>query len=76
MWDVDDFMEEYYGYRPTEMITLEEFEEFKDENGYEEWDYPLDEYEHIAENKVKCEAVRFSEAFPGGYDYRFCEIPS
>ncbi len=74
MIDIQDFIETYYGDRPTEMFTVEEFENYKEENGYEEWDYPLDEYKHIAENDINCEPVRFSEPY-GGYDYRFCEIP-
>lgn len=72
MWDIEDFMEDYYGYRPAKMITLEEFEEWKKDNDYEEWDYPLEEYEHIAENEIKCVPVRFNGM---SYDYRFCEIP-
>ena len=74
MWDIEDFMEDYYGYRPAEMITLEEFEEWKKDNDCKERDYSLYEYEHIAENGIECEPVRFSELY-GGYDYRFCEIP-
>jgi len=74
MWDIEDFMEEYYDYRPTEMLTLEEWETYKEENGIEEWDYPLEEYGHLVENNLKCVPVRFSELY-GGYNYRWCEIP-
>ena len=74
MIDIEDFMEEYYGYRPVEMLTLEEWEEYKESKGYEEWDYPLEEYKHIAENDIECEPVRFMDSY-GGYEYRFCEVP-
>jgi hypothetical protein len=54
------------------LIAQKEFEEWKEDNDYEEWDYPLEEYEHIAENEIKCVPVRFNGM---SYDYRFCEIP-
>ena len=73
MLDIEDFMEEYYDYRPTEMLTLEEFTKWKEENGIEEWDYPLEEYKHISENDIICEPVRFADPY-GGYEYRFCEV--
>ena len=75
MLDINDFIEKYYNDRPIEMMTLKEFEEYKEKNGYEEWDYPLEEYEHIAENEIKCKPVRFSGQYIG-YEYRFCEIPN
>ena len=74
MFDVNDFLEEYYDISGKEMMTLNEFETLKEENGIEEWDYPLEEYEHLADNGIKAVPVRFTELY-GGYDYRFCEIP-
>ena len=72
MIDIDVFLRKYYGYDSFSMMTVAEFEEWKEDNDYEEWDYPLEEYEHIAENEIKCVPVRF-KGMP--YDYRFCEIP-
>ena len=80
MIDVKDFIETYYGeFRPVENdITLFDFEEWKRENDVVEWDYPLDEYDHIAElhNEYGTNfcPVRFVN-ISGGYDYRFCEVP-
>lgn len=63
-----------------ELVTLEEFENWKEKNEIEEWDYPLEEYEHITdlhkELDTEFEAVRFKGGTYGGYEYRFCEVPS
>lgn len=72
MVDINVFLKKYYGYDSFSMMTVAEFEEWKEDNDYEEWDYPLEEYEHIAENEIKCVPVRFNGM---SYDYRFCEIP-
>lgn len=74
MTDIEDFMEIYYSFRPAKMLTVEEFSQWKEENNINEWDYPLEEYKHIAENDLECLPVRFSSD-NGGYDYRFCELP-
>lgn len=74
MIDIQDFMELYYGYRPISFWTVEEFNSWKASNEVEQWDYPLDEYVHLAENNVKAVPVRFTGDWDG-YDYRFCELP-
>ena len=74
MTDIKDFVETYYGFRPGKMLTVEEFSQWKEENNINEWDYPLEEYKHIAENDLECLPVRFGSD-NGGYDYRFCELP-
>lgn len=74
MWDIADFMEEFYGYRPVGVFTLFNWERYKEENAIPEWDYPLDEYKHIAELDIKCVPVRFDDIY-GGYEYRWCEVP-
>lgn len=61
------FLETHYAYTTDKEMTLEEFEEFKDLNHYTEWDYPLEEYEHINENKLKVVVVEFADCV------RFCE---
>lgn len=73
MVDITDFMETQYGYRPAKMLTVNEFNIWKEENGIEEWDYPLDEYKHIAENDINAVPVRFAST-ELEYDYRFCEV--
>lgn len=75
MLDVNEFIEIYYEDYDAdyELMSLEEFQEFKKNNGIEEWDYPLEEYEHLAENGIKAVPVRFADYY-GGYDYRFCEV--
>ena len=75
MTDIQDFMEAYYGFKPEKMLTVEEFSIWKEENNIAEWDYPLDEYEHIAEHNIKCMPVRFSISNSNDYNYRFCELP-
>ena len=61
------FLEAHYAYKTNYEMTLKEFEEFKDLNHYTEWDYPLEEYEHINENKLKVAVVDFADCV------RFCE---
>ena len=74
MLDVGEFLETYYDIDTENLITLEKFENIKEANGIKEWDYPLDEYKHIAELDLNCVPVRFDN---GGayYEYRFCEVP-
>ncbi len=81
MLDIKDFIKTYY---PDEAIfkrniTLRVFESWKEENNIEEWDYPLEEYCHIAkiheEDGTEYEPVRFITP-NGDYDYRFCEVPN
>ena len=77
MIDIQDFVEINYGYRPAKMWTLEMFSDFKTNNGFEEWDYPLEEYAHITEvekeSGIKFMPVRFHTC-DDGYEYRFCEL--
>ena len=73
MIDVNEFLQTYYDINEQKMLTLEAFEDLKKENGIEEWDYPLEEYEHLVENGIKAVPVRFWNVY-GDYDYRFCEI--
>lgn len=74
MIDIKDFIEIYY-VKSEEDMTLAQFEAWKKYNHYDEWDYPLEEYEHIASMPdVKVVPVRFKD-YTHGYDYRFCEIP-
>ena len=73
MIDVNDFLQRYYDINEQKMLTVEDFEKLKQEKGIEEWDYPLEEYEHLAENGIKAVPVRFWNPF-GIYDYRFCEV--
>lgn len=85
MLDINEFIEIYYGDLDIEyglideLVTLEEFENWKEKKEIEEWDYPLEEYEHITELHkelgTEFEAVRFAELY-GGYEYRFCEVPN
>jgi len=75
MIDIDDFMQEYYDTAPPHMFSVEEFTEWKENNGIQEWDYPLEEYKHIAENNIECVSVRFLDNM-GGEEYRWCEIPA
>lgn len=80
MVDIQDFMENFYGYKPVDMWTVDKFNDWKEENNHEnDWDYPLEEFDVITDNKrelgIKYQAVRFSDGF-GGYDYRYCEIPN
>ena len=53
-------------------MTLSQFEGYKDEQGIEEWDYPLEEYGYIAERHKEdgneYVPVKFAD------DVRFCEI--
>lgn len=80
MLEVKDFIETYY---PDKSVlendaTLEDFENWKEENNITEWDYPLEEYCHIAkiheEDGTEYEPVCFLNSY-GGCDYRFCEVP-
>ena len=79
MMYIDDFIETFYG-DAVEFadMTVKAFQEFKKEKGIEEWDYPLEEFEHIAEIKKESgtnfEPVMFID-IEGGYDCRFCEVP-
>lgn len=70
MIEVDAFITTCYRCPvPLGISTLKDFCEWKEKNGYEEWDYPLDEFEHTKENGINCVPVRFKD------DCRLCEIP-
>ena len=73
-WDSADYLEEFAEYRPSEDVTLGEFEEILEEREINLWNYPLTEIEHIIENEINVVLVRFPDEYDG-YDYRFCEVP-
>lgn len=70
MWNIEDFIKEYYGMEVGHDLTLDEFESWKEENEIEEWDYPLDEEDHINELDLECEKVMFADG-----EWRWCELP-
>ena len=76
MLDVKDFIKKYYGV-DAHVYTLEEFEIWKIDNDHvDHWDYPLEEYKHIAENDIDCVPVRFKiRGDNWDFEYRFCEVP-
>ena len=74
MLDIKDFVSGYYN-KSVDNMTLSEFESWKEKNNINEWDYPLEEYRHIASMAdIEVQPVRF-KTDDHGYDYRFCEIP-
>ncbi len=81
MIDITDFIKTYYPGYPEldDNTTVAQFEDYKDRQDIEGWDYPLEEYDHISsihnEDGTEYVSVRFSNGC-GDYDYRFCEIPS
>ncbi len=83
MYDIQDFMRIYYGVTLTVPFTLKDFTEWKDKNYFDEWDYPLEEYDHITQMKeaTKEEGLpaitHIPVRFPnenGSFEYRFCEV--
>lgn len=72
---IDDYTAKHYNLKPDRILTLKEWDDYKAENGITEWDYPLSEYDHITENAIECEIVRFRGENGSGYEYRFCELP-
>ena len=72
-----DFSKKYYSNLKhfNRMITVSEWEDFKDENGIPEWDYPLEEDDVIKDGDTPCRLVMFMGEH-GGTEYRYCEIPS
>ena len=51
-------------------ITLDELEKME----LDQWNYPLDEIDHIEELNLEVVIVRFLTDIKGKYEYRFCEI--
>ena len=51
-------------------ITLDELEKME----LDQWNYPLDEIDHIEELNLEVVIVRFLTDIEGKYEYRFCEI--
>ena len=84
-WRSADYVEEITGNRPSEDVTLEEWENTKNPDyldgdgecseyySSDYWNYPLTEIDEIIEGKHEVVLVRFPNCY-GGYDYRFCEI--
>ena len=73
MLDINEFLEIYYDISGQDMMTLQDFEDLKEEKEIEEWDYPLEEYRHISDENIDAVPVRFLGNY-GGYEYRFCEV--
>ena len=72
-----DFSKKYYSglQNFNRMITVSEWEDFKDENAIPEWDYSLEEDDVIKDGNTPCRLVMFMGEH-GGTEYRYCEIPS
>ena len=51
-------------------ITLKQFENMN----LPQWNYSLDEIDHIEELNLEVVIVRFLTDIEGKYEYRFCEI--
>lgn len=86
MWDINDFIEEYYSnnkrfkdnedfYYPDELITYREFKDWKEEFGIEEEVFNLEDYKYLAAQDVNVVPVRFMDCYQTGYSYWFCEVP-
>ena len=71
MVKVNDFVMKYYGIK-CDFITLDEFEQLKKDNDIPEWDYPLEEYDHITDIKREDGSNFIPVEFKD--DVRFCEI--
>lgn len=67
--DIKEYLE-FIG-ESEKSLTLDEFEAL----GLNYWNYPLTEIEYLIENRIPVVLVRFPAEY-GGYDYRFCEVPS
>ena len=71
VYDVQDYVQEVTGNRPSYTTLLEMEEEFE-EKDLCLWNYPINEVEHIIENELNVCLVRFKAI--NGYEYRWCEI--
>ena len=51
-------------------ITLDELEKME----LDQWNYPLDEIDHIEELNLEVVIVKFPTETEDKYEYRFCEV--
>ena len=70
-----EFLHKVYGlYFPERYVTFDKIDSIKELNGIDEWDYPLEEKDHILsiaeEFGTEYELVQFADG-----TLRYCELP-